>query len=569
MRTIRLRDARLALFLLALFGLGCPPDDADSDGVVNAADDCTHAPDPSQLDADHDGFGNACDADFDQDGLVNFSDLARMKTTFSSSDRVTDLNGDGNVDDADLAILKSLFYLAPGPSAQGNDENLYVSTQGSLSGDGSYASPYRRITDAVAHARADRAALPPATAIRIHVAPGTYVGAYRALALQNNPELEVLPIILNVPKLMVFGSTELVLDALGLPDESNLLADPAQTRLQSERSLLAGQSLFYIGRTADGAAGDGVTIEGFALDGRLPQYGSHTVFADRVTNVRIARSVVMNTGFGIMTRLASLSIEGNLLSGNGEAGTAITGGSLAHPAVVTIRENRVTANGLHGLMMLATAIPSWPINLGHNTLALEPLQLVFDRSDPDDARNIPDRLETTVTGNEFSSSPAFGIRFFGFVPGGTSLGCLGLPLEYRTVEASQALSASLATRVVGNTFAGNGYYDVGMEIGFPCRNEQRQIALTTTADFESNAFSSSPAALFSFTRWSISTGGFSDTTASFKFAERSAFRVTDPDDGLAGFDYDNPVTDPVSGTVLDDTLTVNGVEVPHGKSITP
>ena len=45
--------------------------------------------------------------------------------------------------------------------------------------------------------------------------------------------------------------------------------------------------------------------------------------------------------------------------------------------------------------------------------------------------------------------------------------------------------------------------------------------------------------------------------------------MTDADGELAGFDYDNPLTDELVGTVLNNTLTVNGVEVPHGTSITP
>ena len=49
----------------------------------------------------------------------------------------------------------------------------------------------------------------------------------------------------------------------------------------------------------------------------------------------------------------------------------------------------------------------------------------------------------------------------------------------------------------------------------------------------------------------------------------STYAVTDRDGELTAFDYDNPVTDPVSGIVLDNSLSVNGVELPHGTSITP
>ena len=56
-------------------------------------DDCTLVPNPAQSDADHDGFGNACDPDFDENGVVNFGDLARMKSAFFGNDPIVDLTG--------------------------------------------------------------------------------------------------------------------------------------------------------------------------------------------------------------------------------------------------------------------------------------------------------------------------------------------------------------------------------------------------------------------------------------------------------------------------------------------
>jgi hypothetical protein len=90
--------------------------DADSDGICDDVDDCTLAANPGQVDADSDGYGNACDPDFNEDNVVNFMDLARMKSSFFSSDGLTDLNGDGFVNFGDLAILKKLFFKRPGPS---------------------------------------------------------------------------------------------------------------------------------------------------------------------------------------------------------------------------------------------------------------------------------------------------------------------------------------------------------------------------------------------------------------------------------------------------------------------
>ena len=104
---------------------GLVSDDADQDGIADARDNCVLKPNGplkpdagghSQRDTDSDGYGNLCDADFDNSGNVDFADLARMKSVFFSTDPLTDLDGDGKTDFADLAILKATFFGPPGPS---------------------------------------------------------------------------------------------------------------------------------------------------------------------------------------------------------------------------------------------------------------------------------------------------------------------------------------------------------------------------------------------------------------------------------------------------------------------
>jgi hypothetical protein len=90
--------------------------DGDGDGIGDACDNCTAIANPTQVDADQDGYGNACDVDLDNNGMVNFGDLARMKRVFFKADAVVDLNGDHIVNFADLAMLKKGFFKAPGPS---------------------------------------------------------------------------------------------------------------------------------------------------------------------------------------------------------------------------------------------------------------------------------------------------------------------------------------------------------------------------------------------------------------------------------------------------------------------
>jgi hypothetical protein len=56
------------------------------------------------------------DADLDNSGFVNFSDLAAFKAAFGTGDPDADLNGSGFVNFADLAQFKALFGQPPGPS---------------------------------------------------------------------------------------------------------------------------------------------------------------------------------------------------------------------------------------------------------------------------------------------------------------------------------------------------------------------------------------------------------------------------------------------------------------------
>jgi RHS repeat-associated protein len=90
--------------------------DADGDGVLDHLDNAINVANPDQRDTDGDGYGNIVDPDFNNDGIVNFADLANLRQNFFSNDANADLDGSGSVNFADLAILKSLFFKPPGPS---------------------------------------------------------------------------------------------------------------------------------------------------------------------------------------------------------------------------------------------------------------------------------------------------------------------------------------------------------------------------------------------------------------------------------------------------------------------
>ena len=90
--------------------------DTDSDGVIDADDNCTVIPNADQRDTNGDGFGNACDPDINNDNIVNAIDLGLFKSVFFTNDADADFNGDGIVNAIDLGTLKIFFFSPPGPS---------------------------------------------------------------------------------------------------------------------------------------------------------------------------------------------------------------------------------------------------------------------------------------------------------------------------------------------------------------------------------------------------------------------------------------------------------------------
>ena len=98
------------------------PIDTDLDGFFDPLDNCTMTPNPTQLDTDQDGYGNICDADLNNSGLVTTADFGILRSVLnqaagsSATAAAADLNGSGTVTTADFAILRARLNTAPGPS---------------------------------------------------------------------------------------------------------------------------------------------------------------------------------------------------------------------------------------------------------------------------------------------------------------------------------------------------------------------------------------------------------------------------------------------------------------------
>jgi probable HAF family extracellular repeat protein len=98
---------------------GLPPFvDTDADGALDPVDNCTLSANEDQRDTDGDLYGNRCDPDFDNDGIVDRDDAAYLRGMLGTADPDADLDGDGAVGARDLVILRNFRGKPPGPSGR-------------------------------------------------------------------------------------------------------------------------------------------------------------------------------------------------------------------------------------------------------------------------------------------------------------------------------------------------------------------------------------------------------------------------------------------------------------------
>lgn len=90
--------------------------DVDQDNFPDAADNCTDTPNSQQRDTDGDGYGNICDPDLNNDGLVTVTDFLILRGVLNTPDPDCDFNGDGLCTVTDFLILRSFLNKPPGPS---------------------------------------------------------------------------------------------------------------------------------------------------------------------------------------------------------------------------------------------------------------------------------------------------------------------------------------------------------------------------------------------------------------------------------------------------------------------
>jgi len=96
----------------------CPVDglDSDSDGIPDVCDNCTMKVNPWQEDTDGDLFGDICDGDLDNNGIVNFGDINVMFGLLGQNGPAGDFDNNQIVNFGDINVMFGFLNNPPGPS---------------------------------------------------------------------------------------------------------------------------------------------------------------------------------------------------------------------------------------------------------------------------------------------------------------------------------------------------------------------------------------------------------------------------------------------------------------------
>ena len=425
---------------------------------------------------------------------------------------------------------------------------LLVDPATTESGDGRH---FTRITDAIAAARAGRIARNEKTSpqaacrVTISVSAGTYRGSFIA-----DPNLELFPLVLDVPKVTLEGGLRMQLDARNRATGSALVP-AAVTTLQPTAPLAGGtspQAIVIVTDSSNGFHGDGindtrgddVTIRGFSFRSGhasgATTGGGLGIFALRAQNLVVSENRFEPLfGSALDFRASTATVEKNSVSNLDPGSCAVC---VAGPGDYQVTGNLIVRSGIVGVSVTAVGahaslpappgvrpyqLPSSAAVSGtvENNLIRDQVQVpvgtaVRISAIGSGAATVPQQSTVGVFDNELVHN-RFGMIFDGgFPPSNTNP---SLP------------TGNLAVTLGGNTFTGSCQSNLYVAFG----RHTRGLTGTNT-----------PAALRGYVKqstYSINLGGDLPWSAAW---------------------YDHPAADTLSGVTLNNALVVDGVAIPTG-----
>ncbi len=116
--SVKLRGVNRFAALTPCWWAGCGtlgvPVNTDGDSVLDRDDNCIWVENQDQRDTNGDGFGNACDADLNDDSRTDLADVLAIQEVLFGTDPHADFDNDGRVDFKDLAAMKTMIGTPPG-----------------------------------------------------------------------------------------------------------------------------------------------------------------------------------------------------------------------------------------------------------------------------------------------------------------------------------------------------------------------------------------------------------------------------------------------------------------------
>jgi hypothetical protein len=221
---------------------------------------------------------------------------------------------------------------------------------------------FGRIGDAIAAARAERVVQNEQTSAACRITIEVAVGDYRGTVNQTaDPNLDVFPLIIDVPDLTLRGALKMQIDevgrATGKGESQDVSTLTPTTPLVSQAQL--SWPLIVVNGHPNGFAGNGAVIQGFAFQsghaGVDKIFGGLAIFSLRVTDMVIEGNR-FEGGFSESAdlRATSARVDHNYLSGGGVTCDLCFAG----PGDYSAQGNRLQAGGIPGFLIVpATRIP--------------------------------------------------------------------------------------------------------------------------------------------------------------------------------------------------------------------